>query len=176
MPYTMAPEGYRALLIGSATSIEDLGTFAPLEESADEGAFFLMRLDLAYVPSEEVLNQLEQALIEAGVEMWPGSDHYVYAVLNEPAVCIVWQKGLAWIPIIIGILVTTILPPMLMAGIWLILPEEVKSLITGFINLGMMALVMFVMMQIMKPLTASTRAKPKKIEQPKQAKPEEAAA
>ena len=43
MPYTMAPEGYRALLIGSATSIEDLGTFAPLEESTDEGAFFLMR-------------------------------------------------------------------------------------------------------------------------------------
>ena len=164
MPYTMAPEGYRALLIGSVTSIEDLGTFAPLEESADEGAVFLMRLDLVDVPSAEVLNQLEQGLLDAGVEMWPGYDHYVYAVLNEPAVYIVWQKGLAWIPIIIGILVTTVLPPLLMAGIWLILPAEVKSLITGLVNLGMMALVMFIMMQVMKPLT-SPKEKPKKIAQ-----------
>lgn len=176
MPYTMVQDGYRALLIGSATSIEDLGTFAPLEESADEGAFFLMRLDLVDMPSAESLGQLEQGLIDAGVEIWPGYDHYVYAVQNEPVVYIVWQKGLAWIPIIVGILVTSVLPPLLMAGIWLILPAEVKSLITGFINLGMMALVMFIMMQVMKPLTASTKEKSKKIEQPKQPKPEEVAA
>jgi len=175
MPYTMAPEGCRALLIGSATSIEDLGTFAPLEESANEGAFFLMRLDLTDLPSVDSLNQLENSLIDAGVEMWPGYDHYVYAVQDEPVVYVVWQKGLAWIPIIVGILATTVLPPLLMAGIWLILPEEVKSLITGFINLGMMALVMFIMMQVMKPLTASTKEKPKKIEQAKQLETREAA-
>ena len=176
MPYTMAPEGSRALLLGSATSIEDLGTFAPLEESADEGAFFLMRLDLTDFPSEEALNQLEQALIDAGVEMWPGYDHYVYAVLNKPAIYIIWQKGLAWIPIIIGILITTVLPPLLMAGIWLILPQEVKSFITGLINLGMMALIMFVMTQVMKPLTASTKEKPKKIAQTQPQKVEGAVA
>jgi hypothetical protein len=168
MPYTMAPEGYRALLIGSATSIEDLGTFAPLEESANEGAFFLMRLDLSAFPSEESLNSLEQKLADAGVEMWPGYGHYVYAVQDEPIVYVVWQKGLAWIPIIVGILATTVLPPLLMAGIWLILPQEVKSLITGFINLGMMALVMFIMMQVMKPLTASSKEKPKRVEPPKE--------
>ena len=176
MPYTMAPEGSRALFIGSATSIEDLGTFAPLEESADEGACFFLRLDLVDVPSEEALNQLEQGLIDAGVEMWPGYDHYVYAVLNEPAVYIVWQKGLAWIPIIIGILVTTVLPPLLMAGIWLILPQEVKSIITGLINMGMMALVMFILMQVMKPLTTSTKEKPKKIAQSQPQKVEEVTA
>ena len=176
MPYTMAPEGYRALLIGSATSIEDMGTFATLEESANEGAFFLMRLDLEALPSDKSLNSLEQELADAGVEMWPGYSHYVYAVQNEPVIYVVWQKGLAWIPIIVGILATTVLPPLLMAGIWLILPEEVKNLITGFINLGMMALVMFIMIQVMKPLTASTKEKPRKVELPKQPETQEAAA
>lgn len=170
MPCAFVPSGYRAVLIGQAQEVADLGTFAPLEESADEGAFFLMRLDLTELPSEESLNQLEQELAEAGVEMWPGYGHYVYAVPNEPQVYIVWQKGLAWIPIIVGILATTVLPPLLMAGIWLILPEEVKSLITGFINLGMMALVMFIMTAVMKPLIAATKEKPKK-----QLKAEEAA-
>ncbi len=176
MPYTMAPEGYRAVLVGSAESIEDLGTFAPLEESADEGAFFLMRLDLADYPSEETLNQLEKALADAGVEMWPDYDHYVYLSLDEPAVFIAWQKGLAWIPIIIGILIFTVLPPLLMAGIWLILPQGIKDLITSVIDLGMMALIMFVMAQVMKPLTASAKEKPRKVEQAKQLKSEEAAA
>ncbi len=174
MPYTMAPEGSRALLVGFATNILDLGTFAPLEESADEGAFFLMRVDLAGVPSEEALGQLEQGLSEAGVEMWPGYDHYVYAVTGEPTVYIAWQKGLAWIPIIIGILATTVLPPLLMAGIWLILPQEVKNLITGLINMGMMVLVMFIMTSVMKPLTASTKEKPKRVEQSRQPAAQEA--
>ena len=168
MPCAFIPSGCRAVLIGQAQAIADLGTFAPLEESADEGAFFLMRLDLTELPSEESLNQLEQELAGAGVEMWPGYGHYVFAVQNEPLVYIVWQKGLTWIPIIVGILATTVLPPLLMAGIWLILPEEVKSLITGFINLGMMALVMFIMMQVMKPLTTSTKEKTKRVESPKE--------
>jgi len=161
--------------MGQAQAIADLGTFAPLEESADEGAFFLMRLDLAELPSEESLNQLEQELAGAGVEMWPEYGHYIYAVQNEPLVYILWQKGLAWIPIIVGILATTVLPPLLMAGIWLILPAAVKSLITGFINLGMMALVMFIMMQVMKPLMTSTKEKTKKIEKPTQEENQEIA-
>jgi hypothetical protein len=162
----MAPEGYRALLIGSATSIEDLGTFAPLEESADEGAFFLMRLDLADLPSEESLNQLEQGLIDAGVEMWPGYEHYVYVVLNEPALYIVWQKGLAWIPIIIGILITTVLPPLLGGLIWQLMPQSLKDLISGIVNMGIMVLVMLLMTKIM-PKPTPEKEKPKKLKEAK---------
>jgi len=176
MPYTMAPEGYRALLIGSATSIADLGTFAPLEESADEGAFFLMRLDLANVPSGESLNQLEQGLINAGVEMWPGYGHYVYTISNEPVVYVAWQKGLAWIPIIVGLLATIVLPPLLGGLVWWLLPQSLKDLITGLIDMGMMVVVMFIMTTVMKPLTAATKEKPEKIEQPKQQATQEAEA
>ena len=31
----------------------------------------------------------------------------------SPAVYLAWQKGLAWMPIIIGLLVTVVLPPLL---------------------------------------------------------------
>ncbi|MDP4280407.1 MAG: hypothetical protein QQM50_07695 [Dehalococcoides mccartyi] len=169
MPYTMAPEGYRALLIGSATSIEDLGTFAPLEESSAEGALFLMRLDFSEFPSEEALNQLEQACFDAGVELWPGYNHVVYADVNQPAVYLAWQKGLAWLPIIIGLLVTTVLPPLLGSLVWWLMPEDLKNLISGIVNLGIMLVVMLLMTKLMPSFTPE-KEKGKKV---KPAEPEQ---
>ena len=167
MPYAMVPPGYRAVFLGQADAIEELGTFAPLEESSAEGALVLVRLDFDEFPSAEALAQLEQACFDAGVEMWPGYSHVVYADTEQPTVYLTWQKGLAWMPIIIGLLVTAVLPPLLGSLVWLILPQEVKSLITGIINMGMMMLVMFIMMQFMKPLTVPAREKPKKLEEAK---------
>jgi len=176
MPYAMVPPGYRAVFLGQAAAIEELSTFTPLEESSAEGALFLMRLDFAEFPSAEVLAQLEQACFDAGVEIWPGYSHVVYADTEQPTVYLTWQKGLAWMPIIIGLLVTAVLPALLGSLVWLILPQEVKSLITGIINMGMMMLVMFIMMQFMKPLTAPAREKPKKLKEVKPEKLEEAKA
>jgi hypothetical protein len=167
MPYAMVPPGYRAVLIGSAAGIEDLGTFTPLEEGAVEGALLLMRLDFAEYPSSEALAQLNQQCLDAGIPPWPGYDYIVYADTVQPSVYMAWQKGFAWMPIIIGLLVTVVLPPLLGSVIWWILPEEIKSLITGLINLGMMVLVMFVMMQFMKPLLAPAKEKPKRLEEAK---------
>ncbi len=165
MPYVMTPPGYRPVLLGQAQTIEDLGTFTPLEEGAAEGALVLMRLDFIEPPSEETLGNLEQGLRDAGIEPWPGSDYYVYADVNTNSVYLVWQKGLAWLPIIIGLLATVVLPPLLTAGIWLILPDSLKSLISGMINLGMMVLVMWLMMSVIKPLMAPD--KPKQVEEAK---------
>ena len=72
MPYAMVPPGYRAVLLGSAQNLDDLSTFAPLEESSAEGALILMRLDFAESPSSEALAQLEQACLDAGISTWPG--------------------------------------------------------------------------------------------------------
>ena len=165
MPYAMMPPGYRAVLLGQAASIEDLGTFTPLEEGVAEGALILMRLDFAEYPSDEALAQLNQQCLEAGIPAWPGYDYIVYANITNPSVYLAWQKGIAWLPIIIGILATVALPPILMSLVWWILPEEVKSLISGLINMGIMLLVMFVMMQFMKPLTAPQKEKPKKLKE-----------
>ncbi len=162
MPYAMVPPGYRAVLIGSAASIDDLGTFTPLEESTAEGALILMRLDFAEQPSSEILFQLNQQCLDAGIPPWPGYDHVVYADTTQPSIYLAWQKGIAWMPIIIGLLATMILPPLMGSLIWWILPEEVKSLITGLMNMGMMMLVMWLMMTLVKPLT--TPEKPKRLE------------
>ena len=165
MPYAFVPPGYRAVLLGQAQTIEDLGTFTPLEEGAAEGALVLMRLDFAEQVSEEALGSLEQACRDAGIEPWPGSEYYVYADTNSSSVYLTWQKGFAWLPIIIGLLATVVLPPLLTAGIWFILPDSLKSLISGMINLGMMVLVMWLMISVVKPLMAPE--KPKQIEEAK---------
>ena len=164
MPYAFVPPGYRAVLLGQAQEIEDLGTFAPLEESSAEGALVLIRLDFDEPPSEETLGNLEQACREAGVEPWPGSQYYVYADTNSPAVYLVWQKGMAWLPIILGLLATMVLPPLLTAGIWLVLPDSLKSLISSLVNMGMLLLVMFLIMK-MVPALSPGKEKPKQIEE-----------
>jgi len=174
MPYAMVPPGYRAVLLGSASRVENLGTFAPLEESSAEGALFLVRLDFTEAPSGEALSQLEQAFFDAGVEMWPGYDHVVYADLDQPSVFLAWQKGIVWMPIIIGIVAVTVLPMLLGGLVWLILPQSLKDLITSLIDMGMMLLVMIIMMQLMKPLTA--QEKTKKVKASKKPELEEAGA
>ena len=163
MPYAMVPPGYRAILVGQTDSIEGMSTFAPLEESADEGALFLTRLDFEAVPSAEALTRLEQAFEDAGVEHWPGYEYIVYADPGQPAVYLAWQKGAAWLPVIAGIIGFIALPPLVGTLVWWLIPEEVKSLISTLLNMGMMLLVVFVLMQVMKPLTAPD--KPKKLKE-----------
>ena len=164
MPYAFVPPGYRAVLLGQAQDIEDLGTFTPLEEGAAEGALVLMRLDFLEPLSEETLGNLEQACRDAGIESWPGSEYYIYADTTSPAVYLVWQKGLAWLPIIIGLLAATVLPPLLTAGIWLILPDSLKSLISNLVNMGMMMLMMWIVMKMM-PAPSREKKKPKEVEE-----------
>jgi hypothetical protein len=165
MPCAFVPPGYRAVFIGQAQDIQDLGTFSPLEESAAEGALVLIRLDFTEQVSEEVLDNLEQACREAGIEPWPGSEYYVYKDTGSTSVYLVWQKGMAWLPIIVGLLAMTVLPPLLTAGIWLILPDSVKSLISSLVNMGMMLLMMWLMTSLMKPLMAPAKEKPKQVKE-----------
>ena len=145
MPNGMLPPGYRAVLIGSAASIEDLGTVAPLEEQAVEGGLMLMRLDFAGFPSSESLGQLEAKLRAAGILAWPGYQYVVYADTTQPTVYLAWQKRIAWMPIIIGILVTVLLPTLLGAFVWWLIPEPIKDMINMMVTVGVMMLMMSMM-------------------------------
>ena len=146
MPDGMLPPGYRAVLLGQAASVEDLNMVAPLEEETAEGSLMLMRLDFTEVPSAEVLSQLEASLRDAGVPPWPGNTSIVYAEANQPYIYLAWQKGIAWMSVIIGILVTLVLPTILGAVVWVLLPDWVKQLI----EVGGVMLVMFGVMSLMK--------------------------
>lgn len=156
---SLIPPGSRMVLIGSANSIQRLNTFSPLEEGTAEGSLLLMRLDFADFPTDETLAKLEKSLSDAGIPTWPGYGYIVYADTGMPSVYLTWQKGIVWMPIIIGILVTVALPPLLMGLVWWILPQSLKDLISGMVNLGMMALVMFLMFQFMKLLAAPAKSK-----------------
>ena len=163
MPERLTPPGYRAVIIGSAGSIEELGAFAPMEEGSAEGTLMLMRLDFDEFLSDETLAGIERAFHDAGVERWPGYEHIVHADMTGPSIYLAWQKGIAWIPVIIGILATMILPPLLGGVIWMLIPEPLRQTINMLIGMGMMLLVMFLMMQVIKPLSAPER--PKRLEE-----------
>jgi hypothetical protein len=165
MPERLTPPGYRAVIIGSAGSIEELGTFAPMEEGSAEGTLMLMRLDFIDFIPDETLTGIEQAFLDAGVERWPGYQYIVHVDVTKPSVYLAWQKGIAWMPIIIGLLATMILPPLLGGVIWMLLPESLKQTINTLIGMGMMLLVMFLVTQVVKPLTSPER--PKRLEETK---------
>ena len=149
MPDGMLPPGYRAVLIGSAATIEGLSTIAPLEESVAEGGLMLMRLDFAEYPSDEVLTELETELEGAGVRKWTGNQYVVYADTAAPSIYLAWQKEIAWMPIIIGILITVLLPTLLGGFIWWLLPDPIKDMINAMVTLGVMMLIMTLMTKIM---------------------------
>jgi hypothetical protein len=68
-----------------------------------------------------------------------------------------------------------ILPPLMGGLIWWLLPQDVKDLITGIMNLGMMLVMLWLMMTLMKPLLSATQEKPRKLETKKSPELEEAA-
>jgi hypothetical protein len=160
MPDRLIPPGYRAALIGSVATIEELSAFAPMEEGAAEGSLMLLQLDFAGFPGSDTLPELEGKLRDAGVHNWPGYPFIVYADTTKPTVYLVWQKGIAWMPVIIGILAMTVLPALLGGFVWLILPQAIKDLINMLINMGMIMLMIWVMTSLIKPLAAPKKPGP----------------
>ena len=163
MPDGLIPPGYRAVLIGSALTVDEMSAFAPMEEGAAEGSLMLMQLDFAGFPDGDALAEVESKLRDAGVHSWPGYPFIVHVDTARPTVYLAWQKGIAWLPIIIGILAAMVLPPLFGSLIWILLPEPVKQLISGLIGMGMMMLMIWVMTSLIKPLTAPE--KPKRLEE-----------
>ncbi|MDY6916931.1 MAG: hypothetical protein SVP26_03155 [Chloroflexota bacterium] len=158
----MIPPGCRAHLLGSAATLDGLSAFIPLEEGAAEGTMMLMELRLDEYPTDDTLAELAAALAEQGVEPWPGYSYTVFVDGAQPVLYIAWMKGLAWMPVILGILAVTLLPPLLMAAVWWLLPESVTSMIEGLFSMGLMLLVMWLMMKML-PAIMPTEEKPKEV-------------
>ena len=155
MPNGLIPTGYSARFVGSSTTYAGLNFYSALEESSNEGSLVLMQLDFEDFLTSAEIEGLNQALLDAGVPMWPGNTRIVYSDTTKPTIYLEWVKGFAWLPIIIGILVVTVLPVLLGGIIWLILPSEIKAMI----ELGGMLLLMFGIMKLVKPMVAPEKGK-----------------
>ena len=148
MPNGIAPPGYEARLLGSASSLEDLNLFQPLEETTPEGSLILIELHFADFPAVETLESLNQELLNEGVPPWPGNSQIVLADATRPVVYLAWVKGIAWMSVIVGMLVLLVLPTLLGALVWWLIPQEVKDLIM----MAVMMLVMFLIFRMITPL------------------------
>ena len=138
----MVPYGYTAYLLGTSDTLDGLYSISPLEENMAEGTLMLMQLNFENFPSAEVIAELNQELTQAGVTPWPGYSQIAYADATQATIYLCWVKGIAWMSIIIGILVLMVLPALLGAFIWWLLPEDIKAMINMMIVVGVMALMM----------------------------------
>ncbi len=150
---------YKAVLLGSASTLEELKTFQPQEYNTPEGSLIMLELKFAEAPTQAMVDEINTNCAEYNVTPWPGYSDV--AVLNTSAntINLYWYKGLAWLPIIGVILLMTVLPALLGAFIWWILPEE----ITSMIEMLVMMLVMFLMMRMIQPMFMPSKEEPKKI-------------
>lgn len=159
MPYAMLPPGHRAVLLGSATTVEGLSAFSPLEEGVPEGALMLARLDFEDYPSVEMASHVNEACLAQGIPPWPGYAQVAFLDPTAPSIYIAWSKGFAWLPVIGGLLAVTVLPALLTAFVWWILPEEITSMIEAMMMLGVVLLMFYLMSQFMKPLIEPEKPK-----------------
>jgi len=153
----IAPPGYRAELLAYVTNLNDLNLVTPLEDGTPEGSLMLMELDFGEYPAWATLEELNTKFVDAGVIPWPGNGRVVFADATRPAVYLCWVKAIAWMPIIIGMLVVTVLPALLGAFVWWLIPQEIKDLI---VMVGMM-LIMWGVFKMMTPLLAPAEGKKK---------------
>jgi predicted Na+-dependent transporter len=56
-----------------------------------------------------------------------------------------WQKGMAWWVIILGIVLSIVLPPLLGAAIYAILPDWMKDLTNAIIVISVMGIMVYFM-------------------------------
>jgi hypothetical protein len=153
--------GCRAVFVGSVTSFKELGVFEPLEQGQAEGSRMLAQLAFEHRPPDfhYLAAQLNQKCLETGVSPWPERQDIALADPAEPVIYLYWQKGFVWWGWILALLGSIILPPLIMAGLWLILPESVKQMIEGIVNLSIVGIVMFVMSKMTSGVTAAGEEK-----------------
>lgn len=150
--------GYRAVLLGSGTTLDDMRFLEPQELATPEGSLILMELHFADFPTQAAIDEINIRCAQAGVIPWPGNLQIAFADPSRPVIALQWVKAIAWMSIIIGALVLTLLPVLLGGLIWLIIPQAIKDLIT---MAGMMLLMVGVMKMIMPMMQPLEREKKK---------------
>jgi hypothetical protein len=145
------PVDYQAVLLGSGTTLDDMQNYRPQEESTPEGSLIMLELSFGSAISADTVNAINEQCTGVGVLPWPGNTQIAFASADGMSLSLMWVKGFAFLPAILGLLALTILPVLLGVFLWWLIPEEVKQMINAMI----MMMVMVVMMMMLKPLFSS---------------------
>jgi hypothetical protein len=130
-------------LIYSAASTEALSYFSPIEESLPEGTLLSAELHFADAIGSDVTDYINRECSRAGVVPWPGMSYIASA--SGDVLYLRWQKGMAWWVMILGIVLSIVLPPLLGAAIYAILPDWMKDLTNAIIAISVMGVMAYFM-------------------------------
>ena len=154
------PSGYKVVSIGSVTSFDELGAFQPMEDGQEEGSRMLAELVFQQRPADfdYLAVELNHRCLETSVTPWPEQQNIAFADPTQPIIYICWQKGMVWWGWILGLVGSLVLPVLIMAGLWLILPESLKEMIEAVTYIGIMGVVMYLMSSMTRGMATSGEA------------------
>jgi len=140
-------------LVGQAAGLPELTSFIGIEEAQPEGTLMMAELSFSAdsLTIKNLAAQVDNACLKHGVTPWPGANNIAFAEQSTLRIC--WQKGLAWWVWILGLLLFTVLPPLIGAVLWAFLPEPIKETITLTFNIGIIMLVMYGLTKVTKMVT-----------------------
>jgi len=141
------PVGYTTYYAGSFENLAaQQPAMAAQEEATPEGALALLELTLPESVPLETLMDLNGRLLSAGVPPWSGYSNVVFADVSPGKAYIAWTKGFSWMPIILGI-VFLVLPMILGAVLWFLIPQGVKDMM---MMMGLMMMIVPIMGMVTK--------------------------
>lgn len=150
----MIPTGYQTRLIGTANSLDELNMFVPLEEGLPELSRVL--LQVAVSPDADIqtiAGELNAKCLEQGVPQWPEYPGQI-VFIQDNTLYLAWTKGIAWLPIIIGLLVAI---PFIAPIILLFVSPTFRAIVEFIPTL----LLMFVLMIFMRKMSEAMVGPPK---------------
>jgi hypothetical protein len=141
-----------AVRVAQVSRIDELHQFIPLEESQPEGSLMQVSLAFAGDPGDvdRLASTLNQICLDSGVTPWPNSS--LIASSQNGVINIRWQKGMAWWGLILAGLLSLVLPALLGAVLWIMLPESTRQLIESLTYLGAMMLIMLGFSKLIQPM------------------------
>lgn len=149
--------GYHAVPIGQVANSGQLSIFESLEQGQAEESRMLAKLVFRYRSSnfEQLATEINQACVATGIASWPEHRNIAFADPAQPVIYICWQKGMVWWGWILVLIGSVILPPLIMAGLWLILPDSVKQMLESITYIGIMGAMMYIMSKMTTGIASS---------------------
>lgn len=136
--------GVYMVLLSYTYNKDDLHTFCGIEESLPENTPVCVRLTFDTTELDELCEQINNKCQSIGVTLL--LDNYAYK--NGNNIDIYWVKGLSWWGLILAAILTLILPPIIAAAIYALLPENWRNVIDAMMTLSIFGFITYMFYKI----------------------------
>lgn len=137
------------VLLCSVSDASYLTYFSDIEESLPENTPVCVRLTFNTSNLNHICDEINRVCESLGVTKW--LDRYAYCSGNN--IDIYWVKGFSWWAVILGSILALIVPPLIGAAIYALLPESWRNIIDTTMMLIVLGVVAYIFSKITVGMT-----------------------